>query len=1387
MKKIFILIMVGLAGWAQLSAQCICDFKVELVQVPNDPCCFDVLFCNNGGPACNLALTYSPLIISTNGNPNATAPIASATSANTSIVTATLQGSYQAVFSSNFAALAIGCNPKFNLGRICLANAPNAQVQFSATINQPGGPCALPIAVSQFMVPTCTTPAVLLEKVYGDGADNRPTATKAFGDGIYVSGYRVVGGVEYGTFSKFDLNTGALVFERELTTPSRLVDFEYDPNADEFLLVGWTWPLSTTVNNRSVLLKIDDSGNWVFSKYYDQDGREGFNRIVRHPSPLNPAYPYYILGRKNPASAAPSSNDVVVLYNVGASGTRNWSVEYAYSSNPTDDEFSLGLFPYGGDLIMTGLITNNDGALLVIDGANGSVLNSVRYPQSMDIHDGIPLWSNLIALVGENFAAHEAFVMVISPFGPAPFSTAPGNPASLQFPNITNFKDIWVDQYGKLYVIGENKNPALGKNYQVVHKLNYFFHGGGSILSVDWARYLEDFTETSFANGVISVTPSHDRIFYADTRLRNTSFFGSWDMLVGAYDLDLNAACRFDFPFPTTPLILTASPISVSNANFNEPSFISPQVQPIKGCCTNFCSSPPCTADFTCTPGDCFKVTFTATSSSCFQGTYTYEWDFDGNGTIDATTNNPTISYQFPCGGGGFNVCVTVTDPMGCVATICKPVIVNNCVNCIKLISSSLKCNPNDFDAYDFTITVQDMTPSSFCSYNLINLPPGWALSNFAESGFPLTTLTGTIHVTCTTPAALNLTVQANCICLVGGSFTCTLPVSIPTICCKSIEVPPVTACEDDKVLDVSIQPFGTLCNITQVSWFVRPKPATGICPTTPWGGLPYQQTNMPNVLEPLHLFPASMSGDVCVYAVVQLNDGPCTMLTSNIACIQLCAPTTCTLLNDQNYCYTGSCITPAPLTLALNAPSNACFPSIQWYDPFGNGVQQGPAPTYTPTQCLSMANPLTDCYEDFYYTVRIADFCGVRECKARIRLYSDDAPKGTLEVKPFEANTLCPYEDITLHFTPGCDSFDLADPPTWDWYTRPCDPALGGGTLLPNAGTMNPNWNTNILQTSAYYYVETKNGVCPADTVQVLLEVKDPLTITAFTATSDPCAEQQVMLDVQWAPCTVAGCPPGTPCTPCSYTVDWFKDCMYIGTTNEPPGSTMSSFIYATLPLAGNYYAVVKDDCCPNNTDTSLVATIDPACFPVIEGPCFRCENETVMLTATAVIPPTMTCPHNCAFSWSTTNGVIVGPTNVPIITANAAGTYTVTITCFINGGFCTKTTSYTLIQCQRAVSGGPDCGVVSVEELLPPEVSPVRVFPNPTTGGVTVEWMAGAPKNGRLFLTDATGRSIHVADIPDGVISMPVEMEYLQPGVYFIKILAADRLFEVAKVVKQ
>ncbi len=97
----------------------------------------------------------------------------------------------------------------------------------------------------------------------------------------------------------------------------------------------------------------------------------------------------------------------------------------------------------------------------------------------------------------------------------------------------------------------------------------------------------------------------------------------------------------------------------------------------------------------------------------------------------------------------------------------------------------------------------------------------------------------------------------------------------------------------------------------------------------------------------------------------------------------------------------------------------------------------------------------------------------------------------------------------------------------------------------------------------------------------------------------------------------------------------------------------------------------------------------------------------------------------------------------------------------------------------------GGNKAGQRSADGATEHEA--LRLFPNPTTGNATLEWTAGSPKNARLILTDAAGRFIRNAGIPDTARFVPVQLDDLQPGMYFIQILSADRLYEVVKVLKQ
>jgi hypothetical protein len=815
-------------------------------------------------------------------------------------------------------------------------------------------------------------------------------------------------------------------------------------------------------------------------------------------------------------------------------------------------------------------------------------------------------------------------------------------------------------------------------------------------------------------------------------------------------------------------------PITLNKLNYNDQ---------ISYCPT---PPPPCDCDFTWTNTTCFNGYFTVNCNPAYGGSYTYIWDYDCGGPMPpeppvfVTNNNPngvpfshTFPHAFPCGGGTFTVCLKIIDPNGIVCNIIQTVTVPN--TCCGSVTGNLECHPTDPYKYNFTINVTNPLGSTNCSHVLTS---AYQLSNLI---YTPTTITGCIVIPDPIPTTAGFTLQTNCTCPASGlPFTCTLPFTLPTVCCKQICVDNQTVCNG---LDEFLVPFYP-CNwpplnkVYQVSWYVMPKPPSGICPTFPWGGPPYQSTVVSGNLEPLLLFPNSLPGDLCIYVVIDLNDGPCTQITSNIAMVELCNPNGCTL-DNQEFCYTGTCINPAPLTITSTGVTPTCFPTVEWFDQGGNSVQIGGS-TYQPP-CLSMSND-QNCYEDFIYTAVITDDCGTHECKATIRLYSGNASVGTLALTPPDVSPVCWAEDATLKFTPNC----AGDPALWAWYERDC---IGNVSILSTAGLMNNCLNLNELHNDTWYGVGAMNGVCPINE-EILVEVIKPAVIFDFTAQADACAQTQVVLSASVTPGT-KGCL-NLP-FPCTYTYEWYKDGFLIGTTSN--GTASETFTYLNpLPLpstvAGNYSVIIREDCCPRNIITSWVIPIPVSCDQCIIGPCFICDNKSETFSVIMVQPPNKPCPDFCTFTWY--DAILVGNNwvmNNPIgtgssVTISAGGHYFLESDC--NG--CIKKNQFDVLACNSGqLAGQAGCGPVSVEELMQKDESPLRVFPNPTTGEITVEWTGNAPKNARIFITDQMGRRLRMLSVPESANSLSTAIDDLPSGLYFVKVQSTDRLFTVAKLVKE
>jgi len=948
---------------------------------------------------------------------------------------------------------------------------------------------------------------------------------------------------------------------------------------------------------------------------------------------------------------------------------------------------------------------------------------------------------------------------------------------------------------GQLVLTGRAEEYQAFQGTKAGHAMLMRMDGFGS--SVDWTRIYTGHGFSSIGNRVNVTTQGEYVVTGNSLELLSPSQSAS-NILVVKTDMDGKTApnCYHDTMTHIVPRMAVENgisaaaltldqlanfvPVNLNKQQYNDPVAYCP-AQP-----------QPCDCNFTWTNDSdfCFKGFFTATCTPATTGVYTYVWDLDCNPntpniTTTAANNDPnttTFSHIFPhmfdCGGGTYQICVRITDPHGTVCTIMHTITVPNI--CCGTATGSMSCHASTPYKYDFVINVTPPAGTASCQYALSCPLP---LSNVVYAG---NTITGCVTVTDPVTLSVPFTLQSNCICASNGQpFTCTQQLALSTVCCKEICVDDQIICAtaDEAMISFYACNWPPVNNIHQVFWYAIPIPATG-CPSSPWGGTPYQSTMVPNLQKPLLLFPDDLPSDVCVYAVIHLDDGPCTEITSNIAKVELCQPSGCTL-NDQEYCYTGTPVLPGLISLTNTGLPPTCISTIEWFDENNNPVPPGqPITTYQPTTPLSLPPNFTDCYKDFFYTVVLSDICGTHTCKARVRLHNGDAKIGTLSVSPPPASMpLCWGDDATLKFSPECTDV----PPGWAWYKKDCN---GIVTILADAGLQNNCLNLNQLYGGCQYGVGALNGTCPL-TEELTIEVLQQASLDDFTAVPDPCAEQYVVLTASVIPGKVLCSQAAFPCT---YTYEWYKDGFLIGTT--PGGGTSQTFTYFNphpqpSSVAGLYYAIIREDCCPRNLLHTWPLYIEPACEQCIMGPCFICDNQPETFSVLMVQPPDKPCPNNCSFTWyqgvlDGNGNCVPGPVlgNASSISIGNAGQYFLESDC--DG--CIKLTKFDVLGCTSGQNfGQSECGVVTVENLMPKTESPLNVYPNPATGALTIEWSGNAPKNARVFVTDAMGRLLLRLNVPEGVPSVTEDISHLPSGLYFLKVHSADRLYNVAKLVKE
>lgn len=665
MKYFFLSIALlwSIASFAQ--SPCFC--RVELV--PQNDCCVNIVA--SWSPTCGAGqAAANHLRINTAFAPPFTANIQSFT-----LAYPQLSGTLSAgntVLDINASVNIASLQPigdQIILGAICYENVNSTVVTNDIAMDNNG----ISSCTGASEVPITCVPAQPWNKIYGDSLANRPNKVKAFGDGVYVVGSLSQNNTVYATLSKFDITNGNLIWHFQHDVPSVFYDVEYSPLSQEVIVVGATEAIplgGAAFDNKSLIMRrraSDGSLPTAGLKEYDHPGREFFEVIKRHPTPQDPNFPFYVLGRANPASNAPSGFDQVIAYNFNRNLSARWNKRYEENSG-IEIEGYRGIVPLSdGHLLLLGNGSiANEGAVIKVDGEKGDWLDAWYHPDGIDWYDGVQLPSGIVILSGTRFSSDQAIVMAVNPSNMAPL-------AGMIFQNQSNFEEIgWHHPAGntaitELYLLSREKNNAPNRN--ILNKLTFTSHPAvGPTFTLNYSRYVED-NELAFNNPHLYVVPSREAIFYADSRLPNPTIYGDEDMLLGVYDLNFSSDCAQNIPSPTQGYSVMPTNLDMFSTSMNLIPIDQGTQNPILAYqCTNFCSN--CTADFTWF-SDCCELQLLGSGNG--SGPYIYEWDFLCDGTIDATGASATLT-NLPLGPNV--LCLKITDATGCIATIQKTVTI---------------------------------------------------------------------------------------------------------------------------------------------------------------------------------------------------------------------------------------------------------------------------------------------------------------------------------------------------------------------------------------------------------------------------------------------------------------------------------------------------------------------------------------------------------------------------------------------------------------------------------------------------------------------------------------------------------------------------------------
>jgi len=363
--------------------------------------------------------------------------------------------------------------------------------------------------------PTPALAGAEFQRLFGNSLDNRFNKVIRLNDDYYLLGTDepTEGATPHATLTKLNPQ-GQLQWTIRLTVPSVWNDIIVTDEGN-LLLVGGTAPYDASAN--SIIGVATTSGSFLWVNYYNFANRELLTKVVRHPNPLDPAFPYYILGVTQQPNS--STNDDINLVNIDANGVVNFR---KIIGNNADEEFYRDLEVLGnGNFLLVGHAGSTGVAVQV--NTSGSVVTGSSYSVGMRIYDSTERPGSGFYLAGSS-----------SPASPAQISRVDGNlqPVwSRTISQLSFLNRIWVGPDQAIYALGYGNINGINRNMVVkIVETN-------NIPAIQWSKHL-DAGDTTYLNGNIFFL-SPDQIAYVDGRTGNTSGFGKSDAFLSISSLDL--------------------------------------------------------------------------------------------------------------------------------------------------------------------------------------------------------------------------------------------------------------------------------------------------------------------------------------------------------------------------------------------------------------------------------------------------------------------------------------------------------------------------------------------------------------------------------------------------------------------------------------------------------------------------------------------------------------------------------------------------------------------------------------------------------------------------------------------------------------------------------